>query len=304
MHLIDEIIEILSSTDSDLSNALTKAQVLAHKLGEDGLASWVKSELVGYPRTEDIPEYRCLNLSVYGTISNGVYTYNRHRLQTIGLPEHLRENFLKKRVGDSIAVIQSWSAKESLIAPFPPETYHYFSQNLTDTYQIQSAWGAFSEGAFIQILVEVRSRLLDLMLHLSDKIPANPDDPKQVSKDIDVNGIFKGAVFGDGATVNFAVGSNSSAVQHNDNRVVKNDLSSLKAILEHEKVSVDDLAELEAAIDEDNGSEDHAKSNLGTKVRTWAGKMFLKAGTAAWDVSTKTAAAVLTTALNQYYGFG
>ena len=48
MKLIDEIIDLLSNTDTELENALIKAQVLAHKLGEKEIGAWIKSELVGY----------------------------------------------------------------------------------------------------------------------------------------------------------------------------------------------------------------------------------------------------------------
>ena len=41
MKLIDEIIDLLSNTDTELENALIKAQVLAHKLGEKEIGASV-----------------------------------------------------------------------------------------------------------------------------------------------------------------------------------------------------------------------------------------------------------------------
>ena len=66
MKLIDEIIDLLSNTDTELENALIKAQVLAHKLGEKEIGAWIKSELVGYEDPTTVPEYRILNLTVFG----------------------------------------------------------------------------------------------------------------------------------------------------------------------------------------------------------------------------------------------
>ncbi|MCK5100082.1 MAG: hypothetical protein KAR45_18370 [Desulfobacteraceae bacterium] len=76
MKLIDEIIEILSSNNGKLSDALIKTKVLLHKIGHKELVPWVNSELNGYHDRDIIPEYRILpaqvlvNASKYGLSSN------------------------------------------------------------------------------------------------------------------------------------------------------------------------------------------------------------------------------------------
>ena len=45
MKLIEEIIELLSSGESNLKVALLKTKVLLHQLGEKELFDWVDSEL-------------------------------------------------------------------------------------------------------------------------------------------------------------------------------------------------------------------------------------------------------------------
>ena len=47
MKLVDEIIEILSSDNGILSNALIKTKVLLHKMGHKELVMWVNKELNG-----------------------------------------------------------------------------------------------------------------------------------------------------------------------------------------------------------------------------------------------------------------
>ncbi|EMY8516621.1 hypothetical protein ABCT72_003513, partial [Vibrio cholerae] len=69
MILIDEIIEILSSEESNLKTALLKTKVLLHKLGEKDILDWVDSELRGYQYIELLPSYS----SVLGNVSNMAY---------------------------------------------------------------------------------------------------------------------------------------------------------------------------------------------------------------------------------------
>src|SRR5690606_27013046 len=49
MKLVEDLISILSAERPRLEDALIKAQILAHRLGEDELRAWVDSELRGYP---------------------------------------------------------------------------------------------------------------------------------------------------------------------------------------------------------------------------------------------------------------
>jgi hypothetical protein len=87
MQILDEIISLLSDDAASLQAALLKAQVLAHKLGDEELALWVGNELRSYPPESDIPPYRSIKLTVMGHVTNGVYHYNS---QVLGI-QHLQE---------------------------------------------------------------------------------------------------------------------------------------------------------------------------------------------------------------------
>ncbi len=64
MKLIDEIIEILSSSDGNLTDALIKTKIVLHKIGHKELIDWVNSELNGYPNEDQVPPYRILRAQV------------------------------------------------------------------------------------------------------------------------------------------------------------------------------------------------------------------------------------------------
>lgn len=302
MQLVDEIIELLSASKPSLENALFKAQVLAHKLGEEELKKWVDSELKGYPDQEALPPYRVLLVTVMGNFSNGAYRYTDQPLPIMKVDKRLRDKLETTHLTQSIAVIEKWSKSESdLSIVIAPEMYGELSKGLGGGYAVERAWGKHSVGAMLQVVVEVRSRLLDLALQLSDRIPREPETSqiKAVSKEVAVGEIFRNAVFGDNATI--VVGGGS--IQGITNSIVKNDFASLAVALRQQRVPEEDIVTLQGAISDDANSPAQAQG-LGPRVRQWIGSMVAKAGSAAWEVGIGTASNILGAALAAYYGVG
>lgn len=303
MQLIHEIIELLSSSNPNLGNALFKAQVLAHKLDEGELKQWVANELNGYPDSLNLPSYRVLYLTVMGNFTNGYMRYSNQPLPIISLEKRLREKLEIAHLTQSIAVIEEWSKNDSdLTQVIQPEFYSRLSKGLAGGYEVERAWGKHSVGALLQVVVEVRSRLLDFALQLSDRIPSEPEsnEIKQISKEKAVSEIFKNAIFGDNATI--VVGD--GRIQGITNSIVSNDFDSLAKTLRTHHVTDEDISGLRSAIDQDLSSDEHANHSFGPEVRHWIGGMVSKAGTSTWQIAMGTAGNVLGTAISAYYGFG
>ena len=204
MQLIEDIIDLLSSDTSSIENALIKAQVLAHKLGDADFKQWVNYELKGYPKDVERPPYRFLPITIMGTFSNGAYRHNDEVLPLMHLNNEIRDMLTTKKLTESIAVIESWSKNEKdLSVVVTPEFYPLLSKGLDNSYQVERAWGKNSMGAMLQVTVEVRSRLLDFALQLSDKMPKEPakDEIKQLSQNAAIGDLFKNTVFGDNTTI-------------------------------------------------------------------------------------------------------
>ncbi len=302
MQLIDEIIELLSSKEPNLDNALFKAQVLAHKLGEKELKQWVDFELKGYLKDADLPPYRVVSLTVMGNFSNVAYRYSDQPLPTMNLDKRLRRKLERTNLTQSISVIEKWSKSESdLTIVIAPELYGELSKGLGGGYSVERAYGKPSVGAMLQVVVEVRSRLLDLALQLADRIPREltNEEIKQVSKDMAVGEIFKNAVFGDNATI--VVGSGT--IQGVNNSIIQNDFESLAKALVAQGVKKADLASLRHAIEADEYTDEHKRQALGPRVGQWIGQMISKAGSTTWKVGIGAAGNILGSALAAYYGF-
>src|SRR4030042_1035223 len=147
----------------------------------------------------------------------------------------MRSKFTTNCLTESIAVLESYAKdNRDLSIPIAPEFYSLLSEGITGGYQIEQAWGQFSPGAMLQVVTEVRSRLLDFILELSERIPEEPDisEMKEKSKEIGTSGLFKNAVFGDNATI--MVGSHN--IQSIQNSIITNSFDSLAEVLRKHSV--------------------------------------------------------------------
>ena len=302
MKLINEIIELLSSEAPNLNNALFKTKVLLHKLGENNLVQWVNSELNGYSSIENLPGYRILTISILGNFSNGAWRYSGQPIPISHIDKELRKRLEITHLTQSIAVLESYANDESgLRIQIPPELYPALSKGFTGGYNVENAWGLHSAGSMLQVITEVRSRLLDFILELSDKIPEelNENEMKEKSKEIGTSELFRNAVFGDNATI--VVGD--SNIQNIKNAIHKNDFAALAAELKKHSVTEEDISSLKVAIESDKGASDLTENKFGPKVRKWISSMLTKATDAVWDIKMSIAANLLTEALKAYYGF-
>lgn len=304
MKLIDETIDLLGDASEPLGKAFIKAQIISHKLQEKEFSHWVRSEIQGYGRDDEIPAYRASPIIPHGNLENGVNRYNKMQLPTRGIPEDARERALTHYFYQSISVIEEFARNgKQMTAVIDQRLYPFLRAGIDPTYSIVNAWGELPAGVFTQILNEARSRLLDLLLNLSDRLPkmAKDDDLKTMPKIDGLNDMFKGAIFGDGANINLAIGNGNQA-SNNSASVVKNDIDSLVRELTDNKVSTADIAELKKAIADDANQAKLNSEGFGQQVRTWFASMIVKAGTPAWEIPAQIAAGLLTSALTKFYG--
>lgn len=302
MKIIQEIIDILSSDEEKISTALLKTKVLLHKLGEKEPLEWVNGELQGYKNNDNLPEYRIQRLTVRGNVSNLAYRATNHSLPTLHIEKELREKLDTSFMLQSIAVIEEYSNSDNSIqVNIAPEFYHLIEQGMGNGYEVEAAWGCYSAGAMTQIVNEVKSRLLDFVLELSEKFPNDLDSESMRSKakELGVSDLFNNTVFGDNTTI--VVGD--SNVQTVNNKVIKNDLSSLLQTLKENGVQSNDLSELEKAIALDENDIDIQNGEFGQNVSGWVGRMLSKAKSSIWEINVGAAGSLLATAIAKYYGF-
>lgn len=303
MKLIGEIIEILSSDTGKLSDALIKTKVLLHKIGHKELVPWVNSELNGYPNRDSVPEYRVLPAEVLVNASNGAYQVASRHIPMGHLNKEQRMALETARMDQSLAVLEKFSEKDRgrLQAHIPMESYGLLEEGLGNQYRIESAWSEISPASVLQILIQVRSRLLDFVLELNDQFPSELDDDqvKERIGSVAAKNLFNSAIFGDNTTI-LVGSSNTQSVSNVD---VKGDFNALAKTLEKNGVSNLDIAALKNAIDQDSSVINQDSREYGPAVKSWLQTMLSKAVETSWNIELGVASSLLATALNSFYGW-
>ena len=303
MKLLNELVESLSGEQPSLTDALMKTKVLLHRLGRKELVGWVNLELTGYPENIPVPEYRILNVQVKGNVTNVAFTYNDQLLPTAHLGDEIRLKLARYGARESISALEELARKatQGLSIPLAPEFYGLLGKPLSNDFQVQQAWRAIGQGQLAQILTQVRSRLLDFVLELSEKVgeEMTDEDIKRVGRSPDTASMFNNAIFGDNVTI--LVGDNSH--QTVTNRIARGDFDALKSLLQERNVAVADIDELRSAIEADADGEDVKAKRLGPRVKGWVKSMLSKAVDTSWQIEIGIASNLLTDALKAYYGW-
>ena len=301
MQLIDELIELLSDEASSLTAALLKTKVLLHKLGHKELADWVNSELNGYADQAAVPPYRIVIARVRANVSNIVSRYRGHPIPLAHLPADVRNGLETKPLAQPLTTLEKLVASEGRVCiPIPMEFNHILGELLGNDFSVEQAWSEMSKADIAQISTQVRSRLLDFILELKEKVGdiSEQADLKKEQEGFDTAALFNKAVFGNNTTI--IVGSNNTQTVHNQS--VSGDLPALQKALEAHHVPLGDIQDLTEAISKDQGCTEQTKGKFGPAVRKWLGKMFGKSVDATWQVGTEVAGKVLTEALKNFYG--
>jgi hypothetical protein len=303
MKLIDEIIEILSADEPNLTNALLKTKILLHKLGKSDLIEWVNNEINGYSEDVEVPRYRLVNAQVLANFANMAYQYSRHPIPLSHLDKDYRESLETTRLRQSLRVLEEFAANASgsIQSPIPVEANPLLRKGLDSSFHIQQAWCEIGTSSITQILIEVRSRLLDFILGLSGKLGEDLSDReiKDIGNALDANSMFANAMFGDNTTI--LVGNHNQ--QSVDIQIIKNDFESLSESLRTQNVTEPDIEELEAALESDMSSPEVKKKEFGPKVKGWLKNMLSKAVDASWKIEIGIVSSFLADALKKYYGW-
>jgi len=293
LKLIDEIIEILSSENCNLENALIKTKILLHKMGEKELLPWVNQELNGYDNIEDLPSYRKIKCIVVGSFQNYTTRYTNHPLPVMHLNKEQSDFFTKIKFTNSISTIEDISSKDDTIYfDLELEFAPLLMKSLDSSLNVTNLKRQVSKSIILGVLTQIRSRLLDFILDISEKIPEDISDKdiKSKSKEIDTKEIFNNAIFDGNITINIGDNNKNKSIQ------IKNDFEELSKRLQKYNLTSEDLEELKESIDEDKTVINHEKKEFGKNVKNWL-----------QNISTKTrdkmAIDGITEGLQEFYGW-
>jgi len=304
MDLITQIIDILSDESPNLENALIKTKVLLHRLGEKESIEWINRELNGYGDEDEVPAYRIISSQPKVTATDG-YTrrWNDMPAVTSHLSDELKDYFTRNEMRQSISGIEHLAKGEgdTLSKSIAPEFWPKLSKGLSPGIEVEYAHCEISKSQILQITTVIRSRLLDFVLELEEKLPKNasPDEMKNMSEKIGAGNLLNNAMFGDNTTI--ILGDHNT--QTVTNTIKKNDIDSLVKHLTEKGVSKEDTEELVKAIEKDGDNIDFENKKPGSNVTNWIKDMLSKAVDSTWKINIGAAGSLLAMAVGKYYGF-
>lgn len=307
MTLLNEIVGILSDENGSLNQALLKTKVLLHKLDQQELTSWVNNELNGYGEDKEVPQYRIVDALVYGNLTNGGWRYSNTLLPIRHLSERARKFLEKEKLRHALSVLEQFANKQEgkLVHQIPPEYNDSLGKSLGNGYWVENAWGQIEFSQVVQVLTEIRSRLLDFILELQGKLGDNVTDAnlKKEAAKIDTSAMFAQSIFGGNPTfgnnTTFVLGHGNT--QQVTNTSINGDFDALVKQLTNAGVEMEDVETLKTAIDTDADAPEHAEKKFGPAVRKWIHQMMGKAIDLSWQIEVNIAGGLLTNALQAYY---
>lgn len=166
-NVYNEILSGLTTTSYPLEDILLKLKVLAHKLKNRELATFVDSELNGYEN--EVPTYRIYKGTLMGTIENRAYKRTQVTLATLHLKKHGLENLTQCEFPEKISELIELAKQEEFYKTIPPELYQILSEPIGNGYVVTNAYVPIGKSFIVGILSIIRSKLLDLMFEMEDK---------------------------------------------------------------------------------------------------------------------------------------
>jgi hypothetical protein len=299
MKIIDDLITELTDKNSSLTDILIKTKVLAFKLKNAELQSWINNELNGY-NDEDLPEYRILPCQITGSVSNGFQRAKNFPIPIMGLDVSIRKLLQTAKLFQSVSTLEKIITSEGskLIVNIPPEFYDYLSKDFDNDFVVEHARREIDKIQIVQTLTSIKTKLLDFLLSLNEAI-GEDENPKNLTEgDVKkrLDSLFHSTVFGNNTTI--IVGDHNI---QNVTNISTGNFESLKEYLKSNGVNDSDISELEAVIRTDVPNE--GKKSFGDKVKIWIGKMILKAVDGTWQIGIGAAGSVLADGINAFYGW-
>ncbi|EKK5245928.1 hypothetical protein ACI00O_003600 [Cronobacter sakazakii] len=301
---IESIISDLTSGSEGVTEALLKTKVLLFSLKSKEPVAWVNHELTGYPKDAELPSYRVVRTRVLIDANNFTRSYKGLELPLSHFNDEQYDKATLSRIDFSISqiekILREAGDAPTIQQPIPIEFARYYAPRVDNSYEITCLYRDIPIHCLTSIITQVRSKLLDFLLELSYKLDEiHGDSMVDKAKKVDAAAIFSNAIFGPNTTINFGNDNNITI----NNIINKFDFEALKNELRSNSISDEDIEELRISLVEDDRIGNKPEKSYGPHVSSWFAKMISKAADSTWNISVSAATTVLTTALNQYFGF-
>ena len=300
--IIQQLRDDAVDSSKSLADLLRRAIVLGSLLHNDELKHWAKRELDGYEHDSDVPEYRRATAHIYGHFVGAFGREVRNfRVPVNALKIDPRlQAFLSEeiRVGNGVAAIEEMltsGADDTNTLKFSiPTEVCMFLPTVLEHMNCASLHKQTHKSSIRQILDAIRSRLLDIVLDLSEHFPDITESENAVQA-VDrqaAASIIHNHIYGNSNVV----ASGSHIQQVVQQTFEPHDLDALLDIAGKLGLSGREREELRVALTQDG---ERKESKFGPKVAAWFGRTTQKL----LESGFTAAPGLLTEAISRYYGW-
>jgi hypothetical protein len=306
MKLIEDIINELVDTSVTITSPLLKTKVLAKRLGNQNLLTWVDRELTGYNGEDNLPEYRIFSCQFVGSYIAGNLKHDNHPIPTIGLDKEIQEGLRSFYLRQSISSLEKYILNQEngyleheMSAEMVALVQINWQKMVNLNLRLLNCRKTVSITAVDEIISSVRNKLLDFSLKIDEEFGNITEIESLKEKSKEITHIMNQTIIntnGDGNLVNTG---NDSHIEANIT-INKNDQESLKKYLKQIGLLENDVEELCDVIDTEQP--DEQSMTFGSKVNNWIQMMIGKSLDGSWQVGIGAAGNLLADAIQQYYG--
>lgn len=273
--MIKQLIEDLTFDRISLSQALTRAKIIAYKINNTQFKEWIGFELNSYPDYTKIPPYRTIPCDIFAEVNHpfqGTYTIpfdvsvlDKEFTEKKGL------SFYKMNLLQSIPTLEEGYNKDG------EHTYGYeylphgmvemLKSGIPNGDMIIAVKRRIQISQINHVINTTKQRLLDTLLELNEAFPNLENDYKDnTQNETKTQTIINQTIYGDNANSNIGVGENIT-------QSIENNAKLDNLIQELKKLGIDesDTNEVREIIINEK------KENWGKKLMAWVGKMTTKA---------------------------
>ena len=177
---------------------------------------------------------------------------------------------------------------------WPPDLTVYYQTAFLEDYALNRAWQEIPGSVFVGLIDTIKTRVRRFALELKDDLGAVSENLREVPKE-KIDQSITMNIFGGNNVI-----ASQDVTQVHTIDIGKGDWGSLSKELQSLGVGGSDVAELRAAIKEDQ--EGQPKTNLGERTTTWLKQLGNKLGAAALSVGIEVAKTEATKWIHQYLG--
>ncbi|EMD9367153.1 abortive phage resistance protein, partial [Cronobacter sakazakii] len=266
-------------------------------LGLQDISEWLEHELNGYPRLDQVPDYRIITNAPVKAF-NPYVGWIPYQLGNVEDKE-LYKSLTTIRISNPVSMLIEYAKKEDTLYSELPAFMADFLQKMAGC-EYSMSW-VINPAQITKILSHIKSKVLDWALLLESKnilgegLLFSPEE-KQEAVGMTVNNInnFNGHVNNSGA-----IGAGNTGDIHQQNTITAGDFNSLERQLKEYGIEDNDIRDLKLAIDQ--SSAPTSSNNLGGKIGNWVGSMIGKAYSGSLKIAGTAAPALLTNAICAYF---